>query len=219
MSDIKNVKLSFSCPKTRGTLQETTEGYNCSDCSKKVIDFTNKDQNELQKIIKASDSHVCGIFKSSQLSQAFVKYAAATAIVGGSLMLPVYGQHTIKSDTASELSEFSGIVDYGGFEDDKIKGASFSIPEPIGGMEKFYEALTQHCKFPDSLKLEGRVYVRFYVDVNGKMNNVEVLNGIGSLAEKETVRAIKTFDFPFKPAEANGVPVEYPMITAISFKH
>jgi TonB family protein len=217
MSDIKNVKLSFNCPKTRETLQETAEGYNCSDCSKKVIDFTNKDQNELQQIIKSSDSHVCGIFKTSQLSQAFVKYAAATAIVGGSLMLPACGQHTPKADSA-EVFELTGFVDYGGFVDDTTKADSFTYPEPIGGTVKFYDALKFHLKYPESLKVEGRVFVKLTIDAKGKISNVEVVKGIDKLADDEAIRAVKATNFPFKPAESNGAPVEGSVVMPIIFK-
>jgi hypothetical protein len=78
MSDIKNITLAFPCHQ-----QLTRNGggeFYCNACAQTIVDFRCQSAGALAAALRQSSRPVCGIFNSSQLSQQFVRYAAATAI-------------------------------------------------------------------------------------------------------------------------------------------
>lgn len=217
MSDITNINLSFNCPKTKDSLNRISKDkFHCSSCSKEVIDFTSKTENELKQILNSKLDRTCGIFKPSQLSRRFMRYAATTALVGSSFLATAQGQHIIEADTLEEACELMGDIVFGEVVDESTS-FNYYYPEPIGGMEKFYEALTKQVKYPDSLKTDGRTFVKITVDTTGNITTVEVIKGFDQYADKESVRAIESLNYPFKPADNNGIPVESHLILPINF--
>jgi DNA-binding transcriptional regulator YdaS (Cro superfamily) len=77
---IKNVTLSFCCKKEWNSLATVDERTRfCRSCKHKVIDFTNSSQKELDEAMK-NQVGVCGRFNRSQMSEAFVRYAAASVV-------------------------------------------------------------------------------------------------------------------------------------------
>lgn len=68
-----------------------TGGRFCNNCQKQVIDFTNKSDEDLRRIVAENDASVCGRFRKSQIGEplaipekriglsGFFKKAAATA--------------------------------------------------------------------------------------------------------------------------------------------
>ncbi len=218
MAEIKNVNLSFNCPQKKDTLSHLSKDkFHCSGCSKEVIDFTSKSQSELEEILKSKHSNTCGIFKPSQLSKKFLKYAAATALVGSSFLATAQGQQIVEADSVEEVYELMGVVLTGEVVDDTTS-YNYYYPEPIGGIEKFYEALMKQIRYPDSLKTDGRTFVKITVDTVGAITTVDIIKGFDPYADKESVRAIKSLNYPFKPADNNGTPVESNLIIPINFK-
>lgn len=214
MSEIRNIDLEFNCPENRNTLEQSENGYNCDKCSMKVIDFTNKSNEELQRIISKSLEPICGIFKRSQLSQKFMKYAAATFIATAS-SLSANGQDIIVKDSVEqacdhlekeheELGEFFGAI---------IETQA----EPIGGYPKFFEAISKTIKYPSELKEKGRVFVQFTVDTLGQMNDFTIVRGYNELAEQAVLDAMASLNFPFKPGEQRGIPVKTRLVIPIAF--
>src|SRR5687767_13728029 len=99
MTKIKNIALKFSC--TEKLEQKHGGRLFCSKCTHHVIDFTSKSSEELQDEINKSTRSVCGVFKRSQLSDQFLKYAAATVIATSSLTIPAMGQEPEKTETST----------------------------------------------------------------------------------------------------------------------
>jgi hypothetical protein len=84
---IKNVSLSFCCKKEWNALVTVDERTRfCGSCKHKVIDFTKSSQKELDEAMKES-SRVCGRFTRSQMSETFIKYAAASVVLVSSAMV------------------------------------------------------------------------------------------------------------------------------------
>jgi TonB family protein len=217
MPEIKNINLSFNCPNTKESLNEANGEFNCKNCSKQVIDFTNKTQSELLQILNSSNSKVCGIFKPSQLSRTFLKYAAATAIVGGSFFSAANGQHVIETDSVEHACELMGDIVFGEVVNDS--GAmAFYYPEPIGGMAQLYNTIMNEIRYPDQLKVDGRTFLQFTVDTTGQITTIKVVKGFNEIADNEAVRALNATNFPFKPANKNGIPVESQLIIPVNFK-
>ena len=222
MGDIKNVQLGFSCPFKKEDLHPTSGGYDCESCSKKVIDFTDKSREELDKHLQSGD-HVCGTFKSSQLSQTFLKYAAMTALVGSSYWVTAQGPKIVPQDsveieewvTTGEIEMTMGII---ATPESNRELFPFVYPTPVGGIQKFYQSLMKELKFPAGLKEDGKVYLRITVDTLGRMQHVEVVKGLELETNQEAVRAVKATGFPFVPGKRGGIAVVSDMIIPVNFR-
>lgn len=223
MSDIKNVKLSFQCPKTKDSLEATSkDAFNCAECNKKVIDFTQKSQEDLEQVLVDKSKTHCGIFIASQMNRNFLKYAAAASVLlGSSGLSTLSAQNVIKTDTVSLVNENHGQMLTGkvimGFVAPKIEEV-ISYPEPIGGFDAYSLAISKNLKYPDSLKVEGKVYLILTIGKKGSLKKVEIIGGLDPLADKEAVRAVKATKTKFKPGTKNGEPIESTLAVPIMFK-
>jgi hypothetical protein len=97
MSDIKDVSLSFCCQKDWNkftTVDERTRF--CSSCKLNVIDFTRSTQADLRTASK--NGSVCGRFKLSQMSETFLKSAAATLIIASAATAMQCSEEPIKAE-------------------------------------------------------------------------------------------------------------------------
>ncbi len=89
------------------------------------------------------------------------------------------------------------------------------MPELIGGIEK----LQKMIKYPEIARqagVNGRVFVQFVVDTNGKVTDPVVLRGIGGGCDEEALRVIKKAEF--KPGMQRGKPVKVRYVIPIVFK-
>jgi hypothetical protein len=79
MSEIRNITLAFAC---REKLERNADGeFYCHKCAHVIVDFRCQSAEALQQgIAQAGVRPICGIFKNSQLSEKFTRYAAAAAI-------------------------------------------------------------------------------------------------------------------------------------------
>jgi len=207
MPKIKNITIEFHC---RESLDDKLF---CDKCSHRVIDFTNKTDNELRKEIEKSNRPVCGLFKKSQLSNQFLKYAAAT-FIATSLTVPSIGQEIIKGDSllkACEKIETEA-------EDEVFLGVIVETQaEPIGGYKKFFEAIANKMIWPTGLNEKGKAFVEFSIDSAGQMMGVKLLKSFNELADKEAVRVLSTLNYPFKPGRQRGKPVKTRLVIPIAF--
>jgi protein TonB len=89
------------------------------------------------------------------------------------------------------------------------------MPEPIGGIQ----AIQQNIIYPEIAKragVQGRVYVKAFVDESGVVQKAEVLKGIGAGCDEAAIDAVmKT---RFKPGKQRGKPVRVQVSIPILFK-
>ena len=89
-----------------------------------------------------------------------------------------------------------------------------------GGPEKFLEHIFKNIRYPDKARrmgIEGKVFVKFIIDKNGGITDVEVIKGIGGGCDEEAARAIE--DAPdWTPGKQRGRPVSVRMMVPINFK-
>lgn len=101
------------------------------------------------------------------------------------------------------------------------------MPEPIGGIAAIQEKIT----YPESAKnagIEGRIYVKAFVDENGDVTKVELIKGLdteafwagnnnaGAALEEEAMRAVK--ETKFTPGNQRGENVKTQVSVPILFK-
>ena len=85
---------------------------------------------------------------------------------------------------------------------------------------KLIEHVSKNFKYPDmarELNLQGRIYVKFVVEKNGQVSNIEVLRGVDPMLDNEAVRVVNTLP-RISPAEQRGKPVRMSFVLPIYAK-
>lgn len=88
------------------------------------------------------------------------------------------------------------------------------------GQMGFLKYIQGKLKYPQMAKrhhVEGKVFVQFVIDIDGKMRDVEVLRGIGYGCDEEVVRLIEEAP-AWEPGKQRGNPVRVRMVLPIQFK-
>jgi len=83
------------------------------------------------------------------------------------------------------------------------------MPEFPGGNEALIKYIAEHVKYPAIARennISGTVYLKFVVNKDGNVGEVEVLRGVGGGCTEEAKRVIKTLP-RFTPGKQNGRPV------------
>ncbi len=94
------------------------------------------------------------------------------------------------------------------------------MPEFPGGVEAMFKFIAENVKYPESAKennLQGRVIVKFVIEKDGSVSNVEVGRGWGNELDDEAVRVVKAMP-KWKPGKQDGKPVRVSFMLPINFK-
>jgi TonB family protein len=94
------------------------------------------------------------------------------------------------------------------------------MPEFPGGVEALMDYVSRNVKYPESAKennLQGRVLVKFVIEKDGSVSNVEVGRGWGNELDDEAVRVVKAMP-KWKPGKQDGKPVRVSFMLPINFK-
>jgi TonB family protein len=89
------------------------------------------------------------------------------------------------------------------------------MPELIGGLEAIQQDL-QYPKIAKMAGIEGRVFIEFTVDAQGKVVNPQVVRGIGAGCDEEALRAVQ--QATFKPGIQDGKAVPVKMSIPVTFR-
>jgi hypothetical protein len=79
-------------------------------------------------------------------------------------------------------------------------------PDFPGGMKKFYQFVANNFQIPIDLKGNGKIYIKFIVEMDGSITNEEILRDMGFGTGEEAIRVIKLSP-KWIPAKKDGVPV------------
>ena len=96
---------------------------------------------------------------------------------------------------------------------------AFIRPECKGGMEEFYKYLRRSIRYPeDALRSgkQGKVYLKFIVEKDGTITNIEVTKSVFPSLDAEARRMIKGSP-KWNSGYSHGVPVSCPLNLPISF--
>lgn len=83
------------------------------------------------------------------------------------------------------------------------------MPEFPGGFPAMYNFLREHVKYPvyaKELGFHGTVFLKFVVEKDGSITNVEVLRGVGGGCNEEAIRVVKSMP-NWSPGMQMGRPV------------
>ncbi|MGD8778816.1 MAG: energy transducer TonB [Ignavibacteria bacterium] len=104
-------------------------------------------------------------------------------------------------------------------EEEEVPFTYFEVveqqPLPIGGMESIHARI---C-YPETAQkagLQGKVYVKAFVDEKGIVQKVELIKGIGGGCDEEILRVVK--ETKFEPGRQRGRPVKVQVAMSFLFK-
>lgn len=93
------------------------------------------------------------------------------------------------------------------------------MPEFPGGELALRKYIAENVRYPEMAKendIQGTVYVRFVVDTDGSVKNVEVIRGVDPLLDKEAVRVVQGLP-KWKPGKQRGKAVKVSHSVPIKF--
>ena len=94
-----------------------------------------------------------------------------------------------------------------------------NMPEFPGGELALRKYIAENVRYPEMAKendIQGTVYVRFVVDTDGSVKNVEVIRGVDPLLDKEAIRVIQSLP-KWKPGKQRGKAVKVSHSVPIKF--
>lgn len=93
------------------------------------------------------------------------------------------------------------------------------MPEYPGGMEALKSDIMNSVKYPVEAKtkgIQGKVYVSFIVDEQGKVSDAKVVRGVDTQLDKEALRVINDLK-TWKPGKDKGKVVKVSYTIPIQF--
>ncbi|ELR73646.1 TonB [Fulvivirga imtechensis AK7] len=94
------------------------------------------------------------------------------------------------------------------------------MPSPDGGYEAFYKFIGKNMKYPSKarkLGIEGKVFVQFIIDENGKITDVKTIKGAGAGLDEEAERVLSAAP-NWIPGRQGGRKVKVRMVIPITFQ-
>lgn len=94
------------------------------------------------------------------------------------------------------------------------------MPVPFGGASAWSKFLSKNLRYPDMAidqRIQGKVWVSFIIEVDGKLSNFKVEKGVGYGLDEEALRALKLAP-AWKPGVQNGHPVRVQYTIPINFQ-
>lgn len=104
-------------------------------------------------------------------------------------------------------------------DDEKVFIAVEKLAEFPGGGAAFMKFLKQNIVYPDEArekKIQGKVYVKFIVERDGSLSNIELMRRLSPTLDQEALRVISLFP-PWKPGKQNGKEVRSVFVLPINF--
>lgn len=93
-------------------------------------------------------------------------------------------------------------------------------PEFPGGTTALYKYVSDNIHYPEKAKadrVEGRVYVRFVIEADGSVTNVELLRKVSKECDEEALRVVQNMP-RWQPATKDGKPVRTQYVMPIYFQ-
>jgi periplasmic protein TonB len=111
-----------------------------------------------------------------------------------------------------------GLPDVPEEEAEKVFVIVEKMPEPVGGLETFFNTLRKHMKYPGKAAragVAGRVFVSFIVNEKGELQDFSIVKGIGFGCDEEAMRVIALTKW--SPGKQRGRAVKVRMIQPVNF--
>lgn len=109
-------------------------------------------------------------------------------------------------------------------QNEKVKNGIYTeceeMPEYPGGFNALVSEIAGAVKYPDEAKkkgIQGKVFVSFVVDEQGKVTNAKVERGVDAALDAEALRVVNGLK-TWKPGKDKGKAVKVALTLPIQFK-
>jgi TonB family protein len=172
--------------------------------------------NQIKASTPASEIRVYGLVKTSDISE-FMEGDIQTVTYVSVADDADFSGYAILSD--KQVKQAAGhLIEKRG--NDQVFTIVEDMAQPVNGMTDFYKFIGRNIKYPIQARtanVEGRVFVNFLVDQNGKLSDFKIIRGIGSGCDEEAVRVL-SMSPNWKPGMQGGVGVKSIFNMAVVFK-
>jgi TonB family protein len=134
---------------------------------------------------------------------------------------------SLKTNATQSIEYFATTKDHGTWaivNSNRTTAEVFTMVEhsamPADGMTSYYERLSEALTYPQSARqqgIEGRVFVEFIVQTDGRFTDLKVLKGISADCDEAALAAIAQVQ-GWTPGLMNGKPVAQRLVLPITFK-
>lgn len=94
------------------------------------------------------------------------------------------------------------------------------LPSFPGGNQKLFQYLGENIQYPveaQKNKIEGRVFLEFFILKDGSISEVKVIRSANELLDKEAIRVVESMP-KWTPGKNKGEPVNVRYVLPVSFK-
>jgi TonB family protein len=108
----------------------------------------------------------------------------------------------------TDQSQLSEVVVTGYDETQRSDIETFEMAQPEGGKKAFKRYLENKIEYPIQAiqnKIEGKVTIEFFVEIDGQLKDFKVLKGLGYGCDDEVIRAVKSGP-RWSPSKRNSQP-------------
>ncbi|MGI4022813.1 MAG: energy transducer TonB [Janthinobacterium lividum] len=204
------VRLKFTCNRNWEDMIAVKDGRFCNDCQKKVIDFTNKTNDEIAAYLMNSNMQVCGRFQNTQLAPTAPKSVWKRWLSAAAMFAAVFmgikeasAQKAVQADSVA--NQQNNMTSFGGAE---------AISVFPGGEKAFSAYLDKNLRQPKGT--QGRVITSFVIEKDGSITEIRVLRGLTKEADEEAIRVLKESP-KWKPGNQAGILVRIAYTMPINF--
>ncbi|MCP9611400.1 M56 family metallopeptidase [Coprobacter tertius] len=139
-----------------------------------------------------------------------IKYLMLVPVIGLLLMLNNTRAMSTAKDAIADSLPIETIGETFGLQTaDTVVTSAFVMPQFPGGETELKSYITKNLKYPvdaSEKKIQGRVIVKFIVEKDGSVNQVEVLKSVDPSLDKESVRVIKSMPKWIPGKNKSGMP-------------
>lgn len=131
------------------------------------------------------------------------------------LIIVFISQAQYKTMPTQQITELRIVPD-----DSIIVEAPDKMPEYVGGQDALMKKLSENLIYPSECaeaEIQGKVVVKFVVNTNGKIGNIEVVKSVHPALDTEAIRVVALLD-DWVPGKMNGETVSVYYTLPISFK-
>ena len=164
-------------------------GRFCSVCQKAVYDFTNKSQNDYDKMYQKHNGQMCGRFQQAQLKPTSALKKVATLMTLSLAATEANAQMGYKTIPVDAV----GMVVRKKPENKPFYYHLEQDYEFKGGENALHTFIKNNLKYPENAKkqkIQGTVYVAFAVETDGHLTDIKVRKGFDVACNTEAVRLV-----------------------------
>ncbi len=231
------VRLNFTCNRSWEDMQPVEGGHFCNDCQKKVVDFTNKTNDEIAAYLMSSTNKVCGRFAESQLAPALVKPLWKQWLSAAAMFIAVFmgikeasAQTNNLHDTIKNVPLKPGTTSSLGGEIVLVSNNFAALSKPIQKVYAFNEvdaipsfpagekAFAAYIRknVPSSANADANGIASFVVDKYGNIINITIMKSANTITDAEAIKAFQNSP-KWKPGTKNGEAVAVRLMLPFSF--